>query len=135
MKIWNGYSSEHSSGIVLVGHFANREDASMFLEEFKRVKKLAEDNYENFVDENDLYPNDILQALYRGKYRYASLMGPKDIAELCGDLQVFVKDNKFVLKSDEYDWGGTIKMLLMAEAKIEILTEHAQKEECAAYVE
>lgn len=135
MKIWIGYSSEHSSKIVLVGHFTSKDDAGAFKKEFDRLVKLVQVNYNKFDEANDVYPNEIMRSLFKDKYQFASLLSPKDLIELGCDFDARVAGNNFVLTSDEYDLGVVIKMLLMAEAKIEILSEHTHKDDCKQYLQ
>ena len=135
MKIWNSYSSEHSSRIVLVGHFKSEPDAKTFLGEYQKVIDLAMQHYDECQQSPDAFPDAILDLLVKGEIKFTQVMAPRDLLEFGMELEPRVKGKDFVLTSSEYDWGGTLKMLLMAGAKVEFFSGHDYKEDYEKYTE
>ena len=133
MKIWQGYSSEHSSRIVLVGHFQSPADAEAFNEEYKKIQALAVAHFGEIESDDDKFPDEIFKILYNEKIKFSQITTPKDLAEFAGEGDTSVSGNDFILTSSEYEWGGTIKMLLMAGAKIELFSRHDYEEEYNKY--
>ena len=135
MKIWTSYSSEHSSRIVLVGHFKSEPDAKTFLGEYQKVIDLAVKYYDECQQFPDTFPDAILDLLFKGEIKFTQVMTPRDLMEFGMELEPRVKGTDFVLTSSEYDWGGTLKMLLMAGAKVEFFSGHDYKEDYEKYTE
>lgn len=133
MKIWTNYSSEHSSRIVLVGHFKSEPDARTFLGEYQKVIDLAMRHYDECQQSPDAFPDAILDLLFKGEIKFTQVMAPRDLLEFGMELEPRVKGKDFVLTSSEYDWGGTLKMLLMAGAKVEFFSGHDYKEDYEKY--
>ena len=135
MKVWNSYSSEHSSRIVLVGHFKSEPDAEAFLAEYQKVLELAIQHSDECQQSPDSFPDTILDLLFKGEINFTQVMTPRDLMEFCMELTPRVKGKDFILTSSEYDWGGTLKMLLMAGAKVEFFSGHDYKEDYDKYTE
>ena len=135
MKVWNSYSSEHSSRIVLVGHFKSASEAKTFLAEYQKIIELSIKHFDECQQSPDAFPDEILESLFRGKIKFTQALAPRDLMEFCMELTPRVKGRDFVLTSSEYDWGGTLKMLLLAGAKVEFFSGHNYKEEYDKYTE
>lgn len=134
MKIWTSYGSEHSSRIVLVGHFKTGSEAKTFLGEYQKVIDLAKTYYDECQAKPDVFPDEILDLLYDNKIAFTQVTTSRDLIEFGMELDVCVKGRDFVLTSSEYDWGGTLKMLLMAGAKVEFFSGHDYESEYKKYV-
>ena len=133
MKVWIGYSSEHSSRIALVGHFETPELAKEFLGEYQKVQELAVSHFDECQENQDKFPDEIMRLLYNRKIKFTQVITPGDFLEFGMEAHVTTKGKDFVLTSNEYDWGGTVKMLLMANAKIEVLSRHRHQKEYDEY--
>lgn len=97
MKIWYGYSSEHSTGMTIVASF---KDAESFEEAMKKLK-----------DRNAItkYPSKERESLYSV---FAKRFWDDDTIVPC-------KDNKILISTDSYIYTALIELLL-AEGADEI---------------
>jgi hypothetical protein len=129
VKIWTGYGSEHSSKLKMIGHFRDEEAAKVAELIFQRLRdRVYEDmnneTYDASEDEPDL--SDEMADLLRDLKQY--LLGPADIENFAFDHSVSRHGADLVLTTDEYNIGGFVKILVDAEARIEIFSLHSHDE-------
>ena len=94
---------------------------------------LASKYFEECQQAPDVFPDEILDLLYKDKIRFTQVMTPRDLTDFAMELDPRVKGKDFILTSSEYDWGGTLKMLLMAGAKVEFFSGHEYEEDYEKY--
>lgn len=126
MKIWNGYGSEHSARLVMLGKFKTVEDASGFLGEVDKLERLVQET-DGDLEVFSAFPPKILDMMFNGTIRFCQDVEPKDLNDFRMELRREQRqDDKTVLefRSDDTGWAGLIKMLLNAGARIEIFDEH-----------
>ena len=128
MKIWNGFGSEHSYSLVLVGHFANQENADEAADAFERMRQIAaeqlpEDTWEN---RSNRFDESLRQAL-------ASMsiydFGKSDVDNFWYEHSVRKDQRVLVIDTDESEIQGFIKLLLKYGARIEIYSSHEWTED------
>ena len=120
MKIWNGYGSEHSMNLVMIGHFKNSKDAE---QTHKVIEKLSDEligkidigtNRERFGD-------DVMKIL-RGIECY--ILSPTDLEGFLYDIRTRVEGDKIILTTDEIDVSAFFKLMIDKGAKVEMFSAH-----------
>lgn len=131
MKIWNGYSSEHSASLVMIGHFKDAESVDSFLKELDAIKEqIAKES--DGCDTADRFPEELLNKLVRQEYKFCSDLAPKDLNDFQMSLN-FEKDANdprvVRFSSSDTGWAGLIKMMVNAGARIEVFDEQLVKDQ------
>jgi hypothetical protein len=129
MKIWTGYSSEHSSNLKMIGHFRDEEAAKATELVFERLRDRAyqdmnDETYDPGEDLPDL--SDEMGQLLRELNQYS--LGPADVVNFAYDHSVSRHGADLVLTTDENNVGGFVKILVDADARIEIFSLHTHDE-------
>ena len=120
MKIWQGYGSEHSMNLVMIGHFESPRDAKHtqkmieYLIEELRDKIEVGDSRERFSDE--------VLSLLREVDCY--ILGPADLEQFLYEVNTEVKGDKVILKTDESEVAAFLKLMITNGAKVEIYSAH-----------
>lgn len=124
MKVWFGYSSEHSSRMRIIGHFKTAENVKSFLAEFTRMQELVAANNEACFANPEEFPLPILDGLFHGDIKHGQSLAAHDLLDFTNEMTVSAKDKDFVIRSSEWNWAGIIKMLIESGAKVEMFSEH-----------
>lgn len=124
MKLWYGYSSEHSSRIKLIGRFKTSAAGKEFEESLNQMRELVVENYDECLNNVDKFPRHILDLLFHGAIKNTQTLAAHDLLDFGNEMSVDLKDKEIVISSDECNWAGVIKMLIEAGAKIEMFSEH-----------
>ena len=120
MKIWQGYGSEHSNNLVMIGHFKTVDDA-------KETQHLIEQLTEGLKDKieigtsYDRFGDDVMDLL-RGTNCYS--LGPSELEQFLYDTHTQVEGDKIILKTNESDVSAFFKLMITNGAKIEIYSAH-----------
>lgn len=124
MKIWNGYGTEHSANLVMIGHFRNESDADKAksaIEEIGRYLNATGETYEGL----DSFSEGMLNLLTKLKiYTFH----PSEIDQFIYDVKVKCDDNRIVVTTDESDISAFLKILLEHDAKIEVYSAHVYQD-------
>lgn len=129
MKIWTGYGSEHSSNLKLIGHFRTEGAAKTAEQVFERLRdRVDEDmNAETYnVDQDPPDLSDEMADLLRELKLYG--VGPADVENFAFDHSVRREGADVVLTTDEDNIGGFVKILVDADARIEIFSLHSHND-------
>jgi len=129
MKIWNGYGSEHSMNLVMIGRFKEVSAAA-------EAKQLIDDitdqvrNEPNIYDEKkspreSRYSEDMLNFFMKSNL---STIGPSELEQFTYDVHVEQEDKTVVLKTDESDVSAFIKLLIEKGARVEVYSAHEYPE-------
>jgi hypothetical protein len=125
MKIWPGYSSEHSSNLVMIGQFKQLEDATEAKEIIEQITRLVmAEEKEGLIklgENTGKYPDSILKLL-RELNIYS--LSPSEIEQFAYDLSFELKDDRLILQTDEYDISAFLKILIDKGARVEIFSAH-----------
>lgn len=125
MKIWVGFGSEHSSNLKMIGRFETEDAAKAAELVFARLKERAYADLEAGTYDLDEIPPDLsdeMAALLREMKVYT--VGPADIENFVYDHSVRRDGTDLVLETDENTIGGFVKLLVDADATIEIFSLH-----------
>jgi uncharacterized protein DUF6375 len=125
VKIWTGYGSEHSSNLKLIGHFRTEDAAKTVEQVFERLRdRVYEDMNAETYDTAETPPDlsDEMGDLLRELELYS--VGPADVENFAYEHSVRREGADLELTTDENSIGGFVKLLLDADAKIEIFSLH-----------
>ena len=120
MKIWQGYGSEHSNNLVMIGHFNSVDDA-------KETQHLIEQLTEGLKDKIEIgtscdrFSDDVMDLL-RGINCYS--LGRSELEQFLYDTHTRVEGAKIILKTEESDVSAFFKLMITNGAKIEIYSAH-----------
>jgi hypothetical protein len=125
MKIWNGFGSEHSANLVMIGRFKETSEA-------KRVKEIIDRLTEQAMDEGEMPRFDAALRHQRYSEPMSKLLnefriysvGSIELEQLQYDVSHEVQDNAIIFKTDEIDISVFIKILIDKGARIEIYSAH-----------
>lgn len=125
MKIWNGYGSEHSMNLVLIGKFKQEQDAKKVEEDIKTLSTQAEKDecYSIPFDEpeNQRFSDEMLSLLYSLKLH---TLGPTDLGQLVSDHHLDREGDRITITTDEAEVSAFVKLFVEAGAKVEIFSAH-----------
>lgn len=124
MKLWFNYGSEHSSDIVLIGHFKKAADAQAFEQDLENLKR--------FLQESPKYQSNILsfdpsikEYLVREEI---SFLSPEQLDQILSYELLKRDGTKIKVNSDEF-LDGLVSWMITKGAKIEIFSLHDYPEE------
>lgn len=125
MKIWNGYGSEHSMNLVLIGKFKQEQDAVKVEKDIKTLSTQAEKDecYSIPFDEpeNQLFSDEMLSLLCSLKLH---TLGPTDLGQLVSDHHLDREGDRITITTDEAEVSAFVKLFIEAGAKVEIFSAH-----------
>ena len=133
MKVWNSFGSEHSAALVMIGHFKASDDAAAFLAELKKLEDLIAKAIPEY-EEQDVFPKEIMEALYHEKIKFGYNLSPKDLDDFLQEYHIAKVDGDdcaVQMTSDDTGWAGLIKMMINAGARVEIFSSHNEREKDA----
>ena len=125
MKIWNGYSSEHSMNLVMIGRFKEEDDAVKAKEIIELIEnQFRADEKAHLVtvgDAADRYTDGMRQVLKQLEF-YS--LEPNEFQQFAYDVSVELKGNQLVLSTDEADVSAFLKVLIHKGARVEVYSAH-----------
>lgn len=125
MKIWNGYGSEHSMNLVLIGRFKQAQDAEKVENDIIKLSdQAAKDEcytipYE--APENQRFSDDMLKLLHSLKL---NVLGPTDLGQLVSDHHLSRDGDRITITTDEAEISAFVKLFIEAGAKVEVFSAH-----------
>ncbi|MER6114038.1 DUF6375 family protein [Streptomyces hirsutus] len=128
MRIWNGYGSEHSMDLVLIGRFQTVTGAKAAEERMEALKALAEEAWsdDDWRSPGERMSGELGQALAEMKLYD---MGRYDVDVFALDHTVTRTGETVRIWTDESDVQGFLKALLHSGAKVEIFSRHEWDED------
>ncbi|WP_371602432.1 DUF6375 family protein [Streptomyces sp. NBC_01220] len=134
MRIWNGYGSEHSMDLVLIGRFQTVTGAKAAEERMDALKALAEEAWsdDDWRSPDERMPRELGQALAEMKIYD---MGRNDVDIFALDHSVTRIGETVRVWTDESDVQGFLKALLHYGAKVEIFSRHEWDEDTSNRLE
>ena len=125
MKIWNGYGSEHSMNLVLIGRFKRVQDAEKVEKDIDKLRAQAskDDSHTiSFVEpEDQRFSDDMLSLLHSLKL---NTLGPADLGQLVSDYQLRRESDRITVTTDEAEVSAFVKLFIEAGAKVEVFSAH-----------
>lgn len=125
MKIWNGYGSEHSMNLVLIGRFRRVQDAEKVEKDIDKLSAQAskDDSYSVAIagPEDQRFSDDMLSLLRSLKL---NTLGPADLGQLVSDHQLRREGDRITVTTDEAEVSAFVKLFIEAGAKVEVFSAH-----------
>lgn len=125
MKIWNGYGSEHSMNLVLIGKFKRAQDAEQVEKDIGKLSAQSEkdDSYSvSFAGpERQRFSDEMLALLCSLNL---NTLGPADLSQLLSDHQLSRDGDKITVTTDEAEVSAFVKLFIESGAKVEIFSAH-----------
>lgn len=125
MKIWNGYGSEHSMNLVMIGHFNDAITAETALDTIKAATDAVQEELDAgrlvIGEPGDRFTDEMLKAV--GDLRMHSI-GARELEQLLYDVKVERRGDQVVLETDEVEVQVFVKLLLSQGARIEMYSAH-----------
>lgn len=124
MKIWNGYGSEHSMNLVMIGSFKHASDAKGAKDLITELVELASKEPTRSYDGD---PEEMRFSKETAEFfMKANLMiiGVTELEQFNYDVSVEQKGNQLILKTDESDVSAFLKLLIDRGAKVEVFSAH-----------
>ena len=125
MKFWYQHGSEHSSNLVMIGHFADATEAAKVKEIIDELtKQVSEDQEKGTIvlgSPSERYGKEMLDLLSRLKVHS---IGPQELEQFLYEFDVEVEGSKIVLTTEESDVSAFFKLMFDQGARIEVYSAH-----------
>jgi hypothetical protein len=125
MKIWNGYGSEHSMNLVLIGRFQRAQDAEKVEKDIERLSDQASKDDSHSISfgqpEDQRFSDDMLSLL---RSLNLNILGPADLGQLISEHQFRREGDRITVTTDEAEVSAFVKLFIEAGAKVEIFSAH-----------
>jgi hypothetical protein len=125
MKIWQGYGSEHSANLVMIGHFKDVTSATKAKEIIDRISEQASEDYGAGDIETDgstmRYTKAMMEVLETVKVYN---VGPPELEQFVYNVYVDLKGDQIRITTDESDVTAFIKVLLNNGARVEVFSAY-----------
>lgn len=120
MKIWNGYGSEHSMNLVMIGKFKSADEANKTQDMLDLLTKELEDKID-VGRPNARYGDKVLDLLNKVN---CHVLGPSELEQFLYEFNTRVEEDKIILTTDESDISAFAKLMINYGAKVEIFSAH-----------
>ncbi len=120
MKIWNGYASEHSSNLVMIGRFKEVRDAAeakAMLDKLEDVVRQDPDTYEFELEPKDKRYSDKMRDLLK---QLNFCPSHTDLTQFLLDVSVSQEGKEVTVTTDVIDVSVFLKALIRHGARVEI---------------
>lgn len=126
MKVWNGYGSEHSMNLVLIGKFKKAQDAQKVEKNIEKLSEQASKDDSHSLafdpDPEALRFSEDMLALLRSLTVHS--LGPAELGQLLSDHQLEREGDRITVTTDEADISAFVKLFIEAGAKVEVFSAH-----------
>lgn len=125
MKIWNGYGSEHSMNLVLIGRFKRAQDAERVEKDIDRLSTQAskDDSHSiSFAEPEDQRFSDDMLSLLRSLN--LNTLGPVELGQLVSEYYLSREGDRITITTDEAEVSAFVKLFIEAGAKVEVFSAH-----------
>ena len=121
MKVWFEYGSEHSSNLVMIGHFREVRDATRILEVLDQIREQVElDERDDLIGvwgHTERYPERTRKLL--NEFRINTLT-PTELEQFCFEFHADVDEDKVVITTNEYEVSAYLKVMVESGARVEV---------------
>ena len=121
MKIWNGYGSEHSMNLVMIGRFKETKDAEKAKELIEKLTKIVNHDEDDQNISNNRYSEQMME-FFKSANLYT--IRPEELEQFIYDVRTEVNNNEVIITTDESDISAFMKVLLEKGARIEMYSAH-----------
>ncbi|GAA0585810.1 hypothetical protein HPO96_10715 [Kribbella sandramycini] len=128
MKVWQGYGTEHSMNLVMIGHFEDAKSARAAKDVIDTLTKAVEAEEAAGRLELGNPPEEFSEELFQvlsGMDVYS--LGHHDVEQFLYDVTVAVEQDKVVITTDETEVLAFIKVLITRGARLEVYSAHDHK--------
>jgi hypothetical protein len=129
MKIWNGYGSEHSMNLVMIGRFEKAADAvktKQIIDQLTaQVNTDVKDGHLQVGDPTNRFTEGMLQLLTKINFHDVS---PSELEQMAYDVNVELDADKVVITTNESDVSVFLKLLVDEGARVEVYSAHFHKD-------
>lgn len=125
MKIWNGYGSEHSMNLVLIGRFKRSQDAEKVEKDIEKLSAQSSKDDSHSIaygEPADQRFSDEMLSLMRSLN--LNTLGPSDLSQLVSEHNLRREGDRITITTDEADVSGFVKLFIEAGAKVEVFSAH-----------
>jgi hypothetical protein len=125
MKIWKGYGSEHSSNLVMIGHFKSVASAAQAKQIIERVRdQVYADVKAGLMSESNPPQRftDHIMELFKEVETY--ILAPAELAQFNYEFSVEHHGDSVLLTTEEYDVSAFLKILVSGGARVEVFSRH-----------
>lgn len=120
MKIWNGYGSEHSMNLVMIGHFKTTEDAEKTQELIEQLSEGLRDKIDVGTSRNR-YSDPVMDLLRKVNIYDLS---PSELEHFLYDIRTRVEGDKIIVTTDESEVSAFLKLMVTKGARVEVYSAH-----------
>lgn len=132
MKIWNGYGSEHSMNLVLIGRFKRAQDAEKVEKDIGKLSAQASKDDSHSISfgepEDQRFSDEMLSLLRSMKL---NTLGPADLGQLVSEHHLSREGDRITITTDEAEVSAFVKLFIEAGAKVEVFSAHDYPSESA----
>lgn len=125
MKIWTGYSSEHSMNLVLIGKFKQAKDAEAVADVINKLgEQASKDNayaIAHAPPEDQRFSDDMM-SLIRQFQLYT--LAPEELGQFSSEHSVEQAGENIRISTDEADVSAFIKLFVESGARVEVYSAH-----------
>lgn len=125
MKIWQGYGSEHSANLVMIGKFKEVADATIAKQIIERLTEQVNADVDSkqlvIGDIRDRFTDEMLTLLNEVRVHSFS---PLELEQFAYDVDVKLEENRIIITTDEIDISAFLKVLLDKGARVEVYSAH-----------
>lgn len=125
MKIWNGYGTEHSMNLRMIGHFKSEEDAKTTHDLINKLSAELIDKID--IDSNRENFDEEVRAILKEANCY--LLSPGELEHFLYDTHTRVEGDKIILETDETEISAFFKLMIDKGAKVEVYSAHEYPED------
>lgn len=125
MKIWNGYASEHSSNLVLIGHFKSTAGAAEAKRIIERLREQVNADVKAGLMSESEPPQqftDHIMKLFREVETY--IVAPAELSQFQYEFSLEQKGDSVFVTTEEYDVSAFLKILVNGGARVEVFSRH-----------
>lgn len=125
MKIWQGYGSEHSANMVIIGEFKDAAKAADARELLRRASEFAGDEYAAGRLKMDHPKHECGEAMFEffSAQRLSSFTAA-DLEQLLYEHDAVVEGNRVVVTSEQSETSRFVQLFLSRAAKVQVYSAH-----------
>lgn len=125
MRIWNGFGSEHSMNLVMIGEFKTAYDAD-------QAKRVIDQLTTQVHKESDAHRADAKPHQQRFTEEMLNLLqssrihsiGPGELEQFGYDASVRLEGSKVVVTTEEIEVSAYLKVLIDKGARVQVYSAH-----------
>jgi hypothetical protein len=131
VKIWTGYGSEHSYSLVMIGRFVDHAAALATKEKFDELTEVVAVELEAGRLDVGWEADERMSGELRDALNELRIydLGVSDISNFAYDFSTHLKDDTVMLRTDEGEVQGFLKLMIDGGARIEVFSAHHWPEE------